>query len=105
MAEHIDKGLEFVRDNALDGAVIDSDLQGDGSSPLCEQLRKRDIPFMMLQEAGRRSRARSALAGLARPAVGREPRQPDARASARRPTGQALQPHLEQVSPDEPARR
>lgn len=50
MVGHVDKGLEFVRDNPLDGAVIDIDLQGDASLPLCEQLRKRDIPFLLLKK-------------------------------------------------------
>jgi CRP-like cAMP-binding protein len=100
MVEHVDKGLEFVRDHALDGAVIDGDLQGNGSSPLCEQLRKRDIPFMLLKKPVDDREFGRALADLARP-------------SAETATGsergnrvlerlapedlRALQPHLEHV--------
>jgi CRP-like cAMP-binding protein len=69
MVEHVDKGLEFVRHNALDGAVIDSDLQGDGSAPLYEQLRKRDIPFMLLKKPVDDREFGRALAGLARPSA------------------------------------
>jgi len=101
MAEHVEKGLAFVRDNALDGAVIDGNLQGDGSSPLCEQLRKRDIPFMMLKKPVDDHEFGRALAGLARPSTeaategGRGNQVLEHLASA---DWQALQPQLERVS-------
>jgi CheY-like chemotaxis protein len=44
----VETGLDFVRDNAVDGAVVDIDLHGVASFPICEQLRKRDIPFVFL---------------------------------------------------------
>ena len=64
MVGHVDNGLEFVRDHALDGAVIDSDLHGDTRFPLCEQLRKRDIPFMLLKKPVDDHEFGRALAGL-----------------------------------------
>ncbi|MCW5734593.1 MAG: helix-turn-helix domain-containing protein [Enhydrobacter sp.] len=44
----VESGLEFVRDNAVDAAVVDIDLHGAASFPICEQLAKRDIPFVFL---------------------------------------------------------
>lgn len=97
MVEHIDKGLEFVRDNALDGAVIDGDLQGDGSSPLCEQLRQRDIPFMMLKKPVDDHEFGRALADLARPTA--ESERGNLVLERLAPADwQALQPHLEKVT-------
>ena len=101
MVEHVDKGLEFVRDNALDGAVIDSDLHGDTRFPLCEQLRKRDIPFMLLKKPVDDREFGRALAGLARPSA-------EAASGSERSNQvlerlapddlRALQPHLEHVA-------
>jgi CRP-like cAMP-binding protein len=48
MVGELDKGLAMARENALDGALIDIDLRGTASFPICEQLRKRDIPFVFL---------------------------------------------------------
>lgn len=97
MVGHVDKGLEFVRHNALDGAVIDGDLQGDGSSPLCEQLRKRDIPFMMLKKPVDDREFGRALAGLARPSTESE-RGNQVLEHLAPADWQALQPQLEQVT-------
>src|SRR4051794_16691163 len=44
----VETGLEFVRQHPLDGAVIDIDLPGTASFPICKQLKKRDIPFLFL---------------------------------------------------------
>ena len=96
MVGHVDKGLEFVRDNPLDGAVIDIDLQGDASLPLCEQLRKRDIPFLLLKKPVDDRELGRALADLARPAEserGNEVLERLAPADWR-----ALQPHLDHVA-------
>jgi len=105
MVEHVDKGLEFVRDHALDGAVIDSDLHAETSFPLCEQLRKRDIPFMLLKKPVDDHEFGRALAGLARPSGEASPE-----ASTESERGnqvlerlapddlRALQPHLEHVA-------
>jgi CRP-like cAMP-binding protein len=96
MVEHLDKGLEFVRDNPLDGAVIDVDLQGDSRFPLCEQLRQRDIPFMLVKKPLDDREFGRALASLARSSeAGRGNRVLEHLAPD---DWQALQPHLEQVS-------
>lgn len=44
----VETGIEFVRQHALDGAVVDIDLHGTSSFPICEQLRKRAVPFFFL---------------------------------------------------------
>jgi CRP-like cAMP-binding protein len=44
----LESGLEFVREHPVDGAVVDIDLHGTASFPICEQLKKRDIPFLFL---------------------------------------------------------
>ncbi len=96
MVEHVDKGLEFVRDNALDGAVIDSDLHGDTRFPLCEQLRKRDIPFMLLKKPVDDHEFGRALAGLARPSTESE-RGNQVLERLAPDDLRVLQPHLEHV--------
>ena len=72
------------------------------SFPLCEQLRKRDIPFMMLKKPVDDHEFGRALADLARLAEIRRARGPSAAtgcsSGSRRPTWQALQPHLEHVA-------
>ncbi len=100
MVEHVDKGLEFVRDHALDGAVIDSDLHGDRSFPLCEQLRKRDIPFMLLKKPVDDREFGRALADLARPASETSTESERGNRVLERLAPEdlrALQPHLEHV--------
>lgn len=52
MVGELDKGIQFVRENALDGAVVGVDLHGTASFPICEQLKKRDIPFVFLAGDG-----------------------------------------------------
>ena len=96
MVEHVDKGLEFVRDNALDAAVIDSDLHGDTRFPLCEQLRKRDIPFMLLKKPVDDHEFGRALAGLARPSTESE-RGNQVLERLAPDDLRVLQPHLEHV--------
>jgi CRP-like cAMP-binding protein len=97
MVGHVDKGLEFVRDNALDGAVIDVDLQDETSLPLCEQLRKRDIPFMLLKKPVDDREFGRALAGLARASAESE-RGNHVLERLAPADWQALQPHLEAVT-------
>jgi CRP-like cAMP-binding protein len=50
----VETGIKFVRENTLDGAVIDIDLHGTPSFPICEQLRQRAIPFVFLTGYDRR---------------------------------------------------
>jgi CRP-like cAMP-binding protein len=96
MVGHVDKGLEFVRDNPLDYAVIDVDLHGDTSLPLCEQLRQRDIPFMLLKKPVDDREFGRALADLARPVESERGNQVLERLALA--DWRVLQPHLEQVT-------
>jgi len=117
MIGELDKGVAFARDNALDGALIDIDLRGTASFPICEQLRKRDIPFVFLtghagtfQVPDEFRNAPSlhkpvddrelgiALAGLARPAAAPSGRGNRILERLRDEDWSALQPHLEQVA-------
>ena len=45
---HVESGIDFVRHHEVDGAVVDLDLHGTASFPICEQLHKRAIPFFFL---------------------------------------------------------
>lgn len=49
----VESGVKFLHEHAIDGAVVDIDLHGTLSFPLCEQLRKRDIPFVFLSGCDR----------------------------------------------------
>lgn len=44
----VESGVEFLRTNHVDAAVVDIDLRGTASFPICAQLSKRDIPFLFL---------------------------------------------------------
>ena len=118
----VETGLEFVRQHPLDGAVVDINLHGIASFPICEQLRKRHIPFFFLTGFDRpyplpeEFRAAPwlpkpvdhrefglALAGLARPATAADGAADVGRGNMileRLPHADwlALQPHLERVS-------
>ncbi|SJZ83371.1 cAMP-binding domain of CRP or a regulatory subunit of cAMP-dependent protein kinases [Enhydrobacter aerosaccus] len=48
----VETGVEFLCQNDVDGAVVDIDLRGTTSFPLCDQLRKREIPFLFLTGYG-----------------------------------------------------
>lgn len=117
MVGELDKGLAFARDHALDGAVIDIDLRGTASFPICEQLKKRDIPFVFLTGHVGTFRVPDefrtapwlhkpvddrelgiALAGLARPAVAPSSRGNLILERLREEDWSALQPHLERVA-------
>ncbi|MBN9086594.1 MAG: helix-turn-helix domain-containing protein [Reyranella sp.] len=115
MVGELDKAIAFARDNALDGAVIDTDLRGTASFPICEQLRKRDIPFVLtgtgafdgpeefrtapwLHKPVDDRELGLALAGLARPAVAPGSRGNLILERLRDEDWSAMQPHLEQVA-------
>jgi len=113
----VETGVEFVRQHPVDGAVVDIDLHGTSSFPICEQLKKRAIPFFFLtgydklypipEEFRAAPWLRKpvddrefgiALAGLARPAATERGR---ANVILERLTAGdwlALEPHLERVS-------
>ncbi len=48
----VETGVEFLCRNHVDGAVVDIDLHGTTSFPICDQLSKRDIPFLFLTGYG-----------------------------------------------------
>ena len=41
-------GLRLAEQEALDGAVLDVNLNGDWCFPIAEALRRRDVPFIFL---------------------------------------------------------
>jgi CRP-like cAMP-binding protein len=45
---YVETGVEFLREHDVDAAVVDIDLHGTASFPICAQLKKRDIPFVFL---------------------------------------------------------
>ena len=46
-ASNLIQGLALVDNAGLSGAVLDHGLGNDDSSPLCEQLKQRGIPFLI----------------------------------------------------------
>lgn len=114
---HAESGVQFLREHEIDGALIDIDLQGSSSFPLCEQLRQRDIPFIFLSNHGEgravpqqfkatpwllkpvdRREFEVALAGLARTVPSDSCRGNLILDRLSDGDWRALQPHLEQVS-------
>jgi CRP-like cAMP-binding protein/CheY-like chemotaxis protein len=49
----IEGGLRLVEDGGLDGAVLDVDLAGRPSFPLCSALQAKGVPFLFLTGYGR----------------------------------------------------
>lgn len=47
-APSVQRGLALIHDNALDGAVLDINLNGDVCFPIALALRDRDVPFVFL---------------------------------------------------------
>ena len=113
----VETGLDFVRQHPVDGAVVDIDLHGAASYPICEQLKKRDIPFLFLTGYDRiypvpdEFKAAPwlrkpvddrefgiALAGLARPAAAPVGRGNMVLERLQADDWSALQPHLERVA-------
>src|SRR5262249_36630569 len=43
---------EFVQQRAIDGAIVDINLHGDPSFPVCEELKRRKVPFFFLSGYG-----------------------------------------------------
>ena len=44
----VESGIEFLRNHTVDAAVVDVDLHGESSLPICHQLNSRNIPFFFL---------------------------------------------------------
>jgi CRP-like cAMP-binding protein len=44
----VESGIEFLCKHTVDVAVVDIDLHGESSLPICQQLKSRDIPFFFL---------------------------------------------------------
>jgi CRP-like cAMP-binding protein len=41
-------GFQFLSDRTVDGAIVDIDLHGSGSFPICDELRRRNVPLFFL---------------------------------------------------------
>lgn len=48
MAGSVEQSLRLVTDRSFDGAIIDIDLSGRPSFPVCHALRSRGVPFLFL---------------------------------------------------------
>lgn len=44
----IDEGLQLAEQEALDGAVLDINLNGEWCFPIAQALRRRQVPFLFL---------------------------------------------------------
>ena len=49
---HVDSAMEFVQRRTIDGAVVDINLHGDPSFPVCDELQRRKVPFFFLSGYG-----------------------------------------------------
>jgi CRP-like cAMP-binding protein len=45
---HVESGVRYLRENRVDGAVVDLDLHGVPSFPICTQLKQSAIPFVFV---------------------------------------------------------
>jgi CRP-like cAMP-binding protein len=45
---HVDRGVQFLADRAVDGAVIDINLHGSLSFSICDELQRRKVPFFFI---------------------------------------------------------
>jgi CRP-like cAMP-binding protein len=45
---HVQHGVQFLSDCAVDGAVVDINLHGSLSFPICDELQRRKVPFLFL---------------------------------------------------------
>jgi CRP-like cAMP-binding protein/ActR/RegA family two-component response regulator len=44
----VDSAFQFLKDNHVDGAIVDINLHGDTSFRLCHELKRRSVPFFFL---------------------------------------------------------
>jgi len=52
---HVDKALRLVAEHEFDGAIIDINLHGDSSVPVCAALSERKVPYLFLTAYDNRS--------------------------------------------------
>jgi CRP-like cAMP-binding protein len=45
---HVQQGVQFLADSVVDGAVVDINLHGALSFPICNELQRRNVPFFFL---------------------------------------------------------
>jgi CRP-like cAMP-binding protein len=45
---HVQQGVQFLADRSVDGAVVDINLHGAFSFPICDELQRRNVPFFFL---------------------------------------------------------
>jgi len=45
---HVPSAVDFVHSREIDGAIIDINLHGDPSFPVCEELKRLKVPFVFL---------------------------------------------------------
>ncbi len=45
---HVESAFAFLQDREIDGAIVDINLHGDLSFPVCHELQRRNVPFFFL---------------------------------------------------------
>src|SRR5438477_629800 len=45
---YVDSAFQFLADHDVDGAIVDINLHGDASFPVCHELKRRSVPFFFL---------------------------------------------------------
>jgi CRP-like cAMP-binding protein len=48
----VETAIEFLQDREIDGAIVDINLHGDLSFPVCHELQRRNVPFFFLSGYG-----------------------------------------------------
>src|SRR5262245_10446053 len=44
----VERGMQFLAERTVDGAVVDINLNGARSFPICAELQRRNVPFFFL---------------------------------------------------------
>ena len=45
---YVQQGIQFLADGNVDGAVVDINLHGSPSFPICDELQRRNVPFFFV---------------------------------------------------------
>ena len=45
---HVDSAFQYLAEHDVDGAIVDINLHGDASFPVCHELERRSVPFFFL---------------------------------------------------------